>query len=102
MHHGKDKPPDTEEKSATRQALDELDEAMKEARPGATGRFPGGRINSDDEGEIQFVIGHVRDKVIINFGKEVSWLGMDADQAEAMAKLLHKCAKKARKYAGMT
>lgn len=52
---------------------------------GATGNFPRGKLNKDDEGELKIAIG-VRDKTIImEFGKEIKWLGMDADMALELA-----------------
>jgi hypothetical protein len=52
---------------------------------GATGKFPDGSIDKTDEGEIIFSLSSHRSKVIINFGKPVSWLGLDARQAGALA-----------------
>ena len=55
---------------------------------GASGKFPDGSIDKTDEGEIQFGVTSHRGKVIINFGKPVAWLGMDARQAASLAALL--------------
>lgn len=65
---------------------------------GPTGRFPRGRLNSDDEGEINLAIGSdpIRHKVVIDFGKSVAWLGMSPDDAEQMAQQLIKHAQRAR------
>ena len=79
-----------------------MKEAREKAKPGATGRFPEGKLNPAYEGEIQFEVGNIRDKVFVDFGKEVAWIGMDADQAEELAKIIRKKAKKARRFAGMT
>ncbi len=48
---------------------------------GATGEYPQGHLRDDDEGELHLGIGVSEGKVIINFGKAVSWIGFDADQA---------------------
>lgn len=52
---------------------------------GPTGEFPQGKLNDDDEGELTIAIGIENGKVVIRFGKEVAWLGMDADGARGMA-----------------
>jgi hypothetical protein len=57
---------------------------------GATGRFPQGKYTTEDEGELQFAIAadKTAGKVLINFGKPVEWVGMDADQADGLGDLL--------------
>jgi len=54
---------------------------------GATGKFPKGQISDDDQGELKVAMGinmeHKR--IIIDFGKEVSWLGLGADEARSFA-----------------
>jgi hypothetical protein len=55
---------------------------------GATGRFPQGKLNDDDAGELQFGVAHTSEKVVINFGKPIAWVGMDPDQADAFAQLI--------------
>lgn len=43
--------------------------------------YPRGKLNNDDEGELAIAIG-VEDKtVIIDFGKDITWVGMDKFQA---------------------
>jgi hypothetical protein len=55
---------------------------------GATGEFPRGKLNQDDEGELQLAI-LVRDNtVVIEFGKSVKWIGLDADGAIEFANLI--------------
>lgn len=64
-----------------------LDEDMKSlARQmglGATNNYPLGKMNEEDEGEIRIAIAadHQNDKVLINFGKPISWIGLTAEQA---------------------
>src|ERR1700726_459566 len=61
---------------------------------GATGKFPDGSIYKTDEGEIQFSVSSHRGRVILNFGKPVAWLGLDAGQcAELAGILLHHAAR---------
>ena len=57
---------------------------------GATGDFPLGRLNSDDEGGLK--MGIAADKangiVLVDFGKPVAWLGLDKATALALAEKL--------------
>lgn len=54
---------------------------------GATGKFPEGKLNATDEGEIQFGIAAdvAANTVVLNFGTPVVWLGLTPDQAIAIA-----------------
>jgi hypothetical protein len=52
---------------------------------GDTGQYPEGYLNKDDEGELRFGIARDGDKVVLNFGKEVAWIGFGADQAIQLA-----------------
>ena len=57
--------------------------------PGATGRFPRGRIHETDEGELQFALGVTRDRtIILDFGKPVKWIGMAPNEARTLADML--------------
>lgn len=57
---------------------------------GPTGKFPLGKYNQHDEGEIAFGVAADKQagKVIIDFGKPTAWVGMTADQADAFAESL--------------
>ena len=56
---------------------------------GATGKYPLGMLGPDDEGALQMGITHDnKGTVILNFGKEVSWIGMPPEQAINFAKLI--------------
>jgi hypothetical protein len=58
---------------------------------GATGKFPQGQLGPDDEGELRIGIAHdSKGTVLINFGKEVSWLGMPPPVAIEFAKQILK------------
>lgn len=63
---------------------------------GPTGKFPRGKLNADDEGGIAIGVTSQDKTVIINFGKEIAWIGMDKPQAIEFAKLImrHAGAKK--------
>jgi hypothetical protein len=54
-------------------------------------KYPRGKLNEDDEGELQFAIGADTKEgvVIISFGKNVSWLGMPPELARDLARLLN-------------
>ena len=60
---------------------------------GATGEFPEGKVSEDDEGELQLAVGRQGGKVIISFGKAVSWIGIDPGQAEELGNIIIKKAK---------
>lgn len=74
MHHGDELPEPM------------ADEALREGF-GPTGEFPEGRMNKEDEGEIQFGVAHdpVLGTVIFNFGKPVAWIAMTNAQATDLA-----------------
>lgn len=55
---------------------------------GATGEFPQGKLNKSDEGELRMAIYVENSKIVINFGKDLSWLGLDKDTALALAENL--------------
>lgn len=57
---------------------------------GATGNFPDGKVSPEDEGEIQFRVGHNQDHVKIEFGKPVAWLEMPPELARQLAESLLK------------
>lgn len=55
-----------------------------------TDNFPRGKLNADDEGELQMRIG-VRDRtVVLDFGKPVVWFGMDYHTAMGLAETIAK------------
>ncbi len=55
---------------------------------GATGRFPEGKLNPDDEGELRCAIHIEADCVRLDFGKNVSWLSVTPTDARRLAALL--------------
>lgn len=57
---------------------------------GATRRFPEGTLNDNDEGEIRVAIAadRAQQKVIIDFGKPVAWIGFTAEQATELGEML--------------
>lgn len=63
---------------------------------GATGKFPDGKLNKDDEGELRMKIGESKGRVIIDFGKPVTWFGLDKKSAIEFAESVLKHAKDAK------
>lgn len=61
--------------------------AQEELKAGLTGRFPDGKISSDDEGELEIIVGTEEEKgiIIIMFGKPTKWLGLHPEQVIAIA-----------------
>lgn len=59
--------------------------------------FPRGRLNSEDEGEIQIAVGIQQDVVVLAFPKMVSWVGLPAEQAEELAEIIKQRAVEARR-----
>lgn len=60
---------------------------------GALGAFPEGKLTKDDEGAIQFRVGSEGSKVVLDFGTQVQWVGMSAQQAAELASSLMKWAR---------
>lgn len=59
-------------------------------KPGATGKFPNGKLRAEDEGELAFKVGSDTNKgiVFLDFGTPVVWMGMSAKDAENLARAL--------------
>lgn len=58
-------------------------------RFGPTGRFPHGKADPTDEGEIRIGVAHdPQGRVVVNFGTKVAWLGMYPPQAIEFAKTI--------------
>ena len=55
---------------------------------GATGKFPEGQLNKNDEGELKIGITKFGGNVIIDFGKQIAWIGFSPDQAIELAKVI--------------
>lgn len=63
--------------------------------PGPTGEFPDGQWDPTDEGELAIGITTAKGKVVINFGTEVRWLGLQPQEAVDLAEKLIESARKA-------
>ena len=57
---------------------------------GATGEYPHGQISEDDQGELKIAMGVNEDhkRIMIDFGKKISWLGLEANEARMFAQAL--------------
>ena len=55
---------------------------------GPTGKFPQGKLDDTDEGELTLAVSVVDSVIRIDFGKKVAWLGLDPDTALALASSL--------------
>lgn len=69
-----------------------------EPKFGATGKFPRGKLNADDEGELRYGIAHDHGKILVKFGKPVELLGFDPQSARALANALLRKAYEAERY----
>lgn len=55
---------------------------------GPTGRFPGGKLLETDKGEVNFEVVRFKNKVIVNFGTSLMYIGMSPREARRFASLL--------------
>jgi hypothetical protein len=55
---------------------------------GGTGRYPNGKLNGDDEGELLLAIAPIDGVVRMEFGSPVAWMGLYPANARAMAQAL--------------
>ena len=57
---------------------------------GKTGKYPEGKLNKDDEGELRMGVAVHKGNVIIEFGTPVHWLGLPPFEARALGEMLIK------------
>jgi hypothetical protein len=57
---------------------------------GATGDFPKGKLNEDDEGGLRIRIGVEEDNVRVDFGTSVAWFALPPKQAVEFAQAIIK------------
>lgn len=55
---------------------------------GLLGEFPDGKLNKTDQGAVRIEVSTSQEKVIIKFGTPTAWVGMTADEARSLARLL--------------
>jgi len=51
---------------------------------GQTGNYPAGKLNEQDEGELIFTYSIEKDKIKLDFGKPIAWLGFTLAEAEKL------------------
>jgi hypothetical protein len=68
---------------------------------GKTGEFPHGKLHKDDEVALNTAIGVYEGKVIVNFGTNVIWIGMQPQGAADFATTILAKAREAAKEQGI-
>lgn len=107
-HHGDGMPPELREQmQQAYKSMQERGDAMVPnihvEKPmsalGALKDHPAGMYGPNDEGAIQFAIGHDQQngKVTLDFGTPVTWMAMEPEQAVHLAQHLIQHARKATK-----
>jgi hypothetical protein len=56
--------------------------------PGPTGKFPDGKLNDDDEGELNIAVHADNGMVRVDFGTKLEWISMTPDDAADLARIL--------------
>lgn len=51
-------------------------------------KFPEGKLNANDEGELMVMIGTESGRVVVRFPKPVAWIGFPPEQALELAETL--------------
>lgn len=64
---------------------------------GATQMFPEGKLTEQDQGEIRMAVFHGNGKVVLDFGTQVTWVGMNPNQAIDLGNALIKHGRDANK-----
>lgn len=98
-HHGSFPERDEERHYVVDALRKQMEQEAKTIGLGSTRAFPQGVVNDLDEGEIQFAVkgDPERQKVFINFGKSVDFVGMTPQQAIDLAQCLVKHARASAK-----
>lgn len=60
----------------------------KRTRPGPTSKFPDGKLSREDRGEVTIAIRDNEGVIVIDFGTELSWMGMLLEQAKEFGEAL--------------
>lgn len=53
-----------------------------------TDQYPRGKLNDSDEGALKISLNVIDKTVVIDFGKEITWLGMSKQEAIELAKII--------------
>ena len=57
---------------------------------GATGEFPQGKLTASDKGELGIKVFSVPGTIVVEFGAQITWIGMDPEQARNLADSLRR------------
>jgi hypothetical protein len=57
---------------------------------GATGEFPQGKLTASDKGELGIKVFCIPGKIVVEFGTQITWIGMDPEQARNLADSLRR------------
>lgn len=63
---------------------------MSDNQLGATGRFPEGKLNEQDRGELRLAIGTQNGKLVIDFGTYLSWVALSKEEVIGFIEVLQK------------
>lgn len=66
----------------------EIPEWLRKSLAQTEGEFPAGRLNPADEGAVAVGIGHQSGKVVMQFPKNLNWIGFTPEQAIGIAETL--------------
>jgi len=58
---------------------------MTGMRVGPTGKYPNGKLEPSDDGELKLAIGTMDGLVMVEFGTPVAWLAMSPNDARRLA-----------------
>lgn len=84
-HHGPERDPEQEQ--ATREVMQRF---MAQVEGRAKRQYQHGRLNADDEGALALAVAadHKHQRIIIDLGKSVDWIGLTAKDAQGLIEML--------------
>lgn len=69
-------------------ALDALRRRLIASVTGPTGKFPEGKLDDSDEGQLMMAVSEDQGKVRVDFGTEVKWFAVKPEQAREIGNAL--------------
>ncbi len=63
---------------------------MSDNQLGPTGRFPQGKLNEKDQGELRLAVGTKDGHVIIDFGTPLSWVALSKEEVIGFIEVLQR------------
>lgn len=84
-HHGSERDPQQEQK--TREVMQRF---MAQVERNAKRQYEHGRLNADDDGALAMAVAAdlKHQRIIIDFGKPVNWLGLRVEEAQGLINML--------------